>query len=190
MLIRQARQARSGAVVVETAVIMLVFMLLFLGLMEYCRLLWVREMLQNAVRDGARYAVVHQGDKVTSDVQDQVWRAMGGNTSTGSNPVGRQLANHSNAANPFTKTLDSTSDILVYRSNASGVPENINLSTGATTTYSSANWTSADWRNARFGDYIAVQIVCNYKPLSGKLLFMPTTISMTFTSIMSSEANQ
>lgn len=190
---------RSGAAVVETAFVLGIFMALLLGLIEFCRLLWVRQMCENAVRDGARYAVVHQGDKATTDVQNRTWEAMGGNTSTNYNPVGNQLRSHSNVNNPFIKAADSTSDIRVYRSAAAGTPEGINLSTSVTTAYTADNWASADWRNAQFGDYVAVQIVCKYKPIvplklytfhGNKIQLFPGTIDLTFTSLMSSESNQ
>lgn len=190
---------RTAATVVETAFVLGIFMALLLGLVEFCRLLWVRQMCENAVRTGARYAVVHQGDKTTTDVQNVVWVAMGGDTTSGYNPVGNQVRSHSNVNNPFIKSTGSTSDIRVYRSASDGTPQGLNLSTGATTAYTADNWASSDWRNAQFGDYVAVQIVCKYKPIvplqmytsqGGKISIFPGTIDLTFTSLMSSEANQ
>lgn len=192
---------RHGALAVEAAVVMSIFMLLLMGLVEYCRFLWVRQICENAVREGARYAVVSQGESATLDVQNRVWRAMGGvpgttagDTNTFSNPVGQQLGNHVNANNPFRMDYASgtatNSDIRVFRSDSSGTPQGINLSTGVTTAYTLDTWYSADWTQANFGDYVAVQIVGQYKPISGKLLLLPSTINVKFTAIMRCEANQ
>jgi Flp pilus assembly protein TadG len=190
---------RHGALAVEAAVIMLVFMLLFMGLVEYCRFLWVREICQNAVREGARYAIVNQGDAATVNVQNRAWSAMGGatnnpattgDTSTLYNVVGLQMRNHLSLAANFQMNSTTNSDIRVYRSDTNGNPQGINLSTGVTTSYAAGNWYQADWTQANFGDLVAVQIVGQYLPISGKLLLMPSSIQVQFTSIMRCEANQ
>lgn len=180
---------RSAATVVEAAVIMGVFLLLFFGLFEFCRLLYVRQVGTNAVRDGARYAVVRTGDSTTTaNVQDFVWAKMGADK----NATRLMLSNHSNTNNPFSKDLTSTSDIRVYRCNSAGNPQPRDATTGvvgAANTNIDSNWNAANWKNARFGDLIAVDIVCKYKPILSGFLFMPSSIDMTFKSIMASEAS-
>jgi Flp pilus assembly protein TadG len=182
-------ERRSAATVVEAAVIMGVFLLLFFGLFEYCRLLYVRQVATNAVRDGARYAVVRTGDSTTTaNVQDFVWGQMGCN----SNATRLMLANHNNINNPFKRDLTSDSDIRVYRCNAAGNPQPRDANTGVVGTASTnidSNWNAADWKNARFGDLIAVDCVCKYKPILSGFLFMPSSINLSFKSITASEAN-
>jgi Flp pilus assembly protein TadG len=176
------RARRRGAAAVEAAFVLGVFMLLFIGLVEYCRFLWVCQICENAAREGARYAIANQGDATTVNVQNRVWTPLGG--------VGGQMRNHSNISNPFQMNTTSTSDIRVYRSDSNGNPQGINLSTGVTTSYTPDTWYQADWTQANFGDYIAVQIIGQYQPIMGKLLFMPDTINLKFTSVMRCEANQ
>lgn len=62
-------QARRGVAAVEAAVALPVCLLFMLGVFEYGRYVMVRNVLENAAREGARYAAVHTADKQTSDVQ-------------------------------------------------------------------------------------------------------------------------
>ncbi len=51
---------------VEMAVVLVVFLTLFMGIIEYGRYYFLVQVANNAVREGARYAVVHTGDGTTS----------------------------------------------------------------------------------------------------------------------------
>jgi hypothetical protein len=59
---------RRGATAVETAVVLGLLFLVLLGIMEYGRYVMFRHVLENAAREGARYAVVHTNDANTSAV--------------------------------------------------------------------------------------------------------------------------
>lgn len=61
---RNARRgaARRGAAVIEVAAVMIVFLLFLFGIMEYGRFVFVRQVVVNAAREGARYAVVNTTD--------------------------------------------------------------------------------------------------------------------------------
>jgi Flp pilus assembly protein TadG len=48
------------------------------GIFEYARFVMVRQLLENAAREGGRFAVVHTHDKVTADVQAVVRQRLGG----------------------------------------------------------------------------------------------------------------
>ena len=63
---------RRGAAVVETAIVLILCMLLVFGIYEYGRLVMLKHLLDNAVREGARYAVVHTSDATTADIQNTV----------------------------------------------------------------------------------------------------------------------
>ena len=61
---------RSGAYLVELALVVSIFFLFLFGILEYSRLIFVRQVVFNAVREGARYAVVNVTDStVVADTQ-------------------------------------------------------------------------------------------------------------------------
>src|SRR3954470_18319969 len=55
----RARIRRQGSTVVESALVLSVFLMLLFGMFEYCRFLLVLHVTNNAARDGARYASVN-----------------------------------------------------------------------------------------------------------------------------------
>jgi Flp pilus assembly protein TadG len=55
---RQGEARRRGAATVETAFVLMLFILFLFAVFEYGRLLMVRHLLDNAAREGARQAVV------------------------------------------------------------------------------------------------------------------------------------
>lgn len=70
--------ARRGLTLVETAIVIsLVFLLLF-GLYEYGRYVMVRQVVQNAAREGARLAVVSTNTLQLSDIQNTVTNYLAG----------------------------------------------------------------------------------------------------------------
>jgi Flp pilus assembly protein TadG len=60
---------RRGAAAIELAFVLPVFFLMVLGVMEYGRFLMAQQALDNAARNGARYAVVNSNNGSTSQVQ-------------------------------------------------------------------------------------------------------------------------
>ena len=58
MLLRRANR-RRGMTLVESTLVLMVFLMLLFGIFEYCRFLMVLHITNNAARDGARYAVVN-----------------------------------------------------------------------------------------------------------------------------------
>jgi Flp pilus assembly protein TadG len=94
MLIRN-RGARRGtgrrwaASVVEFAFVAPIFFLLLLGVFEYGRFLLTLQLLNNAAREGARYAAVNTTTATTANVQtyvDQALTGTGGAQLVGYNP--------------------------------------------------------------------------------------------------------
>lgn len=70
---------RRGAALVEFAVVVSIFFLFMFGLLEYCRLVFVRQVVINASREGARYAVANVTDTtMVSDTQAVVLTKMCG----------------------------------------------------------------------------------------------------------------
>src|SRR5262245_48906522 len=79
MILRQARNTkRRGAAALETAIVMLPVILLFCGVFQYGRLLMSWNVLNNAAREGCRYALVNNTKAtVASDVDTLVRAKMG-----------------------------------------------------------------------------------------------------------------
>jgi len=70
---------RRGAAMVETAAVLSIFLMLLFGVMEYCRLIFIRQLIENASREGARFAVVNTSDpNLVADTQATATRVMGG----------------------------------------------------------------------------------------------------------------
>lgn len=67
---RSCRRNRTGAAVVEFAVVSPVFFLLVFGMIEYGRMVMVQQMLTNAAREGARVGVLD--NSTASDVSTAV----------------------------------------------------------------------------------------------------------------------
>jgi Flp pilus assembly protein TadG len=56
---RDARRSSRGATLVEFALVAPMFFLVLFSIVEAARFVFYYEMLNNATRDGARYAIVH-----------------------------------------------------------------------------------------------------------------------------------
>lgn len=64
---------------VEMAFVVSIFMFLLFGIFEYCRFVFIRQVVVNAAREGARYAVVNTLDTtVVADTQTYVKTRMAG----------------------------------------------------------------------------------------------------------------
>jgi len=139
---------RRGSVAVETGIVLPLFLLMVLGTFEYSRFIMLRNLADNAVREGARAAVVHTYDYTTSQIQSEVTSKLAGQDG--------QVSNLS---------------IQVFKADPT---------TGANLDA---------WTNARFGDWIMVQITGNYTPAVPRLLYMGNTIPVSARAMMRCEAN-
>lgn len=89
---RQARRhRRHGAVVVEAAIVLPLMLMFLLGIMEFGRYFMTVQLFNNAVREGAEYAVKHTDPVVlggttygnaTTDVTNVVTSFLAGQTLT------------------------------------------------------------------------------------------------------------
>jgi Flp pilus assembly protein TadG len=69
---------RRGAVAAETALVMLLMVTMVFGIFEYCRLLMDWNLLNNAAREGCRYAQVNNtSPTISTDVQTVVNNYLG-----------------------------------------------------------------------------------------------------------------
>jgi Flp pilus assembly protein TadG len=73
-----ATNRRRGAVAVETGIVLPVFLMILLGIFEYSRFVMMRNLVDNAAREGARNAVVHTYDYTTSQIQSLVTNRLAG----------------------------------------------------------------------------------------------------------------
>ena len=59
---RKCSKRRKGAVVVEFALVLPLFLLVVFAVIEFSRAFFVQNMLTNASREAVRYAVSHNAD--------------------------------------------------------------------------------------------------------------------------------
>jgi Flp pilus assembly protein TadG len=149
-----------------------VLVLFMFAIFEYGRFLMVRQLLDNAAREGARMAAVQGGfiyNPTTQTFQPQPTTQGTIQSFVISRLVGQPLLNRSGG--PLQPT-----DVNLYRADeTTGLPATDQI--------------GPLWTNATFGDPIAVSITCQYQPMlpGWGLLTNPTPI--TFICMMRSEAN-
>ena len=151
---------RSGRSAVEAMLVLPVVITFLFGILEYGRYVMTMQVLTNAAREGARYALTH-----TQPV-------------TVTNPVGGALTTYGNATTDVTNVVNKAlggqslvgQTVDVYLSNSLGV------STG-------------NWNNAQAGDLVCVRITGNYRVLLGTMLYLPTNIPVSVRAAMRSESN-
>jgi|HubBroStandDraft_6_1064221.scaffolds.fasta_scaffold124976_2 Flp pilus assembly protein TadG len=69
---------RRGATVVEAAIVMNIFLLLIFGIFEFGHFVMVKQLMDNAARDGARMASTGALTVTTSQIQAQVTSELNG----------------------------------------------------------------------------------------------------------------
>lgn len=70
MRTRPPHPRRPAATLVETSVVISIALLFMFGIFEYGRFVMTKQLMENAAREGARWAVVHTYDGTTAQVQD------------------------------------------------------------------------------------------------------------------------
>jgi Flp pilus assembly protein TadG len=166
MLARRSGQGRRrGVAIVETAMVLSVALLLLFSVYEYGRYVMLQQMMENASREGARFAAAHTADMTTADVQNQVNSYMFGLTG--------QLQN--------------------YQVSVSGVALRTGPVYAQGTTFS--DWTQASPTDGIVvtvsGDYTPDLPTLQFLPtaLIPGLEILPSTVHLQSTSIMYSEGN-
>jgi len=69
---RLQNKVRRGAALIETAIALTTFIVLTFGIFEHGRILMMRQLLENAAREGARQAMVGTGTLTTANIQSIV----------------------------------------------------------------------------------------------------------------------
>lgn len=78
MISRNRCRPRRGATVVEAALVISLCLLFMFAVFEYGRYIFYLQVVENAAREGARMAIAHTNDKVTSDIVDRVRQKLSG----------------------------------------------------------------------------------------------------------------
>lgn len=164
MRILSNQQKRRGAQAVEFAVICPVLLMLLLGVFEFCRYMMVRQLTENAVREGSRYAVART-DTFQTNVDATIIRAW---VTSYLSQAGINLNNI---------------NIDVYKANQAGQALDINGNVVANKTL------AATFDQTKFGEYICVSLTGDYNPVLPSFLNLAPTLTVTATAIMCSEGN-
>lgn len=164
---RRPAARRRGMTIVESALVLTVFLMLLFGIFEYARFLLVLHVTSNAARDGARYASVNL-DKNTNF--DTVPDSVSGNTS-----VTQYTTDRMGGVNKQI-TGFAVSVFAVDGAALATTPSNPTARTGYT------------WNQVSFPDKVAVKITGTYTPLLPSFLRMPTSIPISITSVTGGES--
>ena len=87
MRMQKNRNKQRGATLVEFSIAATVFLTVMFGVIEFGRVLWTHNALNDAARRGARYAVVHQASDIGSVKNVVVY----GDPAGGTNPIVENL---------------------------------------------------------------------------------------------------
>lgn len=188
---RQNPIRRSGAAVVEAAVVLsLVFMVLF-GIFEYCRFMFFLQIATNAARDAARFAVVNvntpsvTGTVITTDT-----------TYPSTRPVFEvpalttHITNHMGGADRMVRRKSANipvfqvfpCDSTVLYTDPLTIRPKLQPDSAAVPPI-----TTASWNNARFTERVAVRITGLYDALLPNFLFMGQSATIEMIVVMGSE---
>jgi Flp pilus assembly protein TadG len=97
---------RRAATAVETALILLPLMVVSCGIFEYGRFLMHYNLLNNAAREGCRYALVNNTDPaINADVQAVVSQYMAGQSSDFANFTVTVTGTHQGVATPVNNLV-------------------------------------------------------------------------------------
>lgn len=176
------RRPRSGATLVETALVLSLLLLFLFGIFEYARYLLVNQLLANAARDGARYAAANV-DKSNAFVNT----AEGGNMS-----ITDYVKHECHGADKWVESF-AVSVFPCDNSATNGSYANPPV------IKPKASYNS--WNEASFTDRIGVRITCTYRPVlpivwlpqAGKSGFVvgfyggSNTVALTLTAATGSE---
>jgi hypothetical protein len=156
----RTKRPRRGASVVEAAMVLPIVLLFLMGILEYGRYMMMMQVLTNAAREGAHYALTHT-EPVTLNVPSVGIAGTYGNATSDVQAI----------VNKFSAGQQLTGQtIQVYESDVAG------NSTGA-------------WTSAASGESICVKISGTYHFMIPAMLSLPASKVVTAQAIMRSEGN-
>jgi Flp pilus assembly protein TadG len=173
------RLRRRGVTIVESTLVLFVFLLLLFGIFEYCRFLMVLHVTNNAARDGARYAAVRVNcdanlvTTVRQEIIDYTTARMGGSQK---NIDGYEVAVYA----VDQVGLDQTPPLIRGKPKSPGGPyPNV---------FNPADTNGVPWNTVAFTERVAVTIRGTYRPLMPTFLLMPSSIPINITAMMGGES--
>jgi Flp pilus assembly protein TadG len=180
---------RIAATVVEFALVAPLVFFLIIGCLEWCLYMMTINQAQNAVREGARYAVVR------TDVYQSF---AGARTYLDQNPPDtanaglysqqQVQADVADFINNQTSLQIANLQITVYKVNAFGQPIDVNGNV-LTQSQAVAPGNQGQWNQTKFGDLIAVQLTATYKPIIPGISRIGLAPPVQATAVMGSEGN-
>jgi Flp pilus assembly protein TadG len=166
---------RHGVTVVESALVLSIFLLLLFGIFEYCRFLLVLHVTNNAAREGARYASVNVNTSQVTTMQNEI--------------IARTTQMMSNVQNNI-----SGYQVAVYAVDPTGLtltPPVIRAASANPPTYpnpfNASDPNAVPWNSSPFPNRIAVTIQGTYYPVLPTFLFMPSSVPIYITAVMGAE---
>ncbi|MBN9122466.1 MAG: pilus assembly protein [Planctomycetes bacterium] len=185
---------RRGMTIVESALVLSVFLLLLFGMFEYCRFLLVLHVSNNAAREGARYAVVNLDKPSDFDYNDYV-DANGTRYTNIQDYTKARLSGVKNTLEtPAAYTSQGPSAIVAcYAVDPSGLAQTPPLvqpkkkAAVVPDPFIKNDPNRVPWNSAVFTEKIAVTVYGVYRPVLPTFLFMPQTIDVKVTALMGSE---
>ncbi len=185
---------RKGSTLVESALVIAVFLLILFGIFEYCRFLMVLHVANNAARDAARFASVNvntRSDLIAakkSEIEAYATARMAG---IQKNIQGYQVAVYSCDSTGFASTPPTV--VPRVERDANGNPKA--GSVDPFKAYNSGSNPVANWNEAAFTERVAVTIKGTYRPIAPlsidigrlKLSIIPDNIPINVTAVMGSE---
>ncbi|MDB5310601.1 MAG: TadE-like protein [Gemmataceae bacterium] len=193
MLARRTTR-RRGVTIVESALVLGVFLMVLFGLFEYCRFLMVLHITDNATRDGARYAVVNLNKPSnfnTTDYTDGsgvLYPSVVNYTTARMGGVDKQIKSFKVAVYPCDPYwLKQSPPVVLCASTLSTglAPPPYNPDPFSPSVSSDPNYPG--WNASTFPNRLAVTVQGTYQPITPVLLIMPSTIPINITAVMGSE---
>jgi Flp pilus assembly protein TadG len=163
--------------IVETALVLSVFLLFLFGIFEYCRFLMVLHVTNNAARDAARYATVN----VNCDPS-----AVASTKTAILAYATQQMAGMDKNINNYAVAVYPCDQSGFAQSPPTVIPKSLTAGVAADP-FNAADSNNPPWNSAVFTERIAVTIKGQYKPVLPTLLFMPAAIDVNVTAVMGSE---
>ncbi len=174
MILKSRAKQRRGAALIEMTFVSLIFLMFLFGIVEYCRFLYVQQVIDNAAREGARYAIVHTNIDDPSTAEDEF------NVKTRA-AVEDKLVGVSGSLQDYK--------LLIYRVDLTGNKVYEVDGSGNVVKDGEGNDVLASANGAEFGEFIVVEIQGTFTPLLPSLLMMGNQIPISAKVFMNSEAN-
>ena len=163
---------RAGAVFVEAAFVLVIFLMLIFGIFEYCRYIFVMQVATNATRDAARYAVVNT-DKPNNFDTTAYTDGSGVQYLSIRQYCTNLMGGAEQNITGFTVTVFPCDPTQLAQ-----VPPVVTTKTTPAPIY---------WNTASFTERIAVRITGTYSPILPSFLQMPSNFAFSVVSICGSE---